>query len=134
MITEISIHEARAREQASSQKLVHAVRDAGGEDRDFADVQNSIYLAALGSTAKTLMLRQEQTCGDVYKRGPRRGQLKPSDVAKDHLTTEQLTTLEAAVTVVTAALRLRYPNGGATLADIKQLALAEITRHISAAA
>jgi prophage antirepressor-like protein len=118
--------EARLQEKKDYRSIVRAVKEAGGYDRDFADVQNIIYLGLFGMTAKTVRDRQPQVSGERYKRayqGKKAGELRPSRSAKDYLTEEQLKTLDNGVLFITAKLALRYPDGLMTLDDIKSAAM-----------
>ncbi|MFD8685345.1 Bro-N domain-containing protein [Streptomyces sp. NPDC059651] len=113
---------ARLQERKDYRSIIRAVREAGGYDRDFADVQNMAYMALFGMTAETIRDRQPQVSGERYKRdyrGKKAGELRPSKVAKDFLTKEQLTTLDNGVLWMTSTLALRYPEGTAPLDEIK---------------
>ncbi|MCX5234413.1 Bro-N domain-containing protein [Streptomyces prunicolor] len=118
--------EARLQERKDYRQIVRQVREAGGWDRDFADVQNMIYMGLFGMTAETIRQRQPQVNGERYKRDckfGKAGDLRPSKVAKDFLTKEQLNTLDNGVLFITSGLALRFPDGLVTLEDIKDAAL-----------
>ncbi|MFD0210836.1 hypothetical protein ACFVH9_17285 [Streptomyces hirsutus] len=118
--------EARLQEKKDYRAIVRAVREAGGYDRDFADVQNIVYLGLFGMTAQTVRDRQPQVSGERYKRdyrGKKAGELRPSRSAKDYLTKEQLRTLDNGVLFITSKLALRHPDGVMTLDDIKGAAM-----------
>ncbi|BAC73252.1 hypothetical protein AQJ43_23620 [Streptomyces avermitilis] len=118
--------EARLQERKDYRSIIRAVRDAGGQDRDFADVQNMIYLGLFGMTAQTVRERQPQVSGERYKReyrSAKAGDLRPSKVAKDFLTKEQLKALDDGVNYITSVLNLQCPDGVMTLDDIKGAAL-----------
>ncbi|MFD7858541.1 BRO family protein [Streptomyces microflavus] len=118
--------EARLQEKKDYRTIIRAVRDAGGYDRDFADVQNMIYLGLFGMTAQTVRERQPQVSGERYKRdfrGKKAGELRPSKSAKDYLTMEQLNDLDHGVLWITSSLALKYSDGLMTLDDIKNAAL-----------
>ncbi|MET9051772.1 BRO family protein [Streptomyces bacillaris] len=118
--------EARLQERRDYRTIIRAVRDAGGYDRDFADVQNMIYLGLFGMTAQTVRERQPQVSGERYKRdfrGKKAGELRPSKSAKDYLTKDQLKTLDDGVLYITSLLALRHPDGLMTLDDIKGAAM-----------
>lgn len=123
--------ERRHRERMDYRSILRAIADAGGSDRDYADVQNMIYLGLFGSTAKTIMIRQKQMAGDTYQRGALKGSLKPSGAAKDHLTGEQLAVLATGVGMITDLLAVHHPSGRATLEDIK-IAAWEVGRRARA--
>ncbi|MEV1096457.1 hypothetical protein AB0I87_13430 [Streptomyces sp. NPDC049952] len=113
---------ARLQERKDYRSIIRAIQEAGGYDRDFADVQNMAYMALFGMTAETIRDRQPQVSGERYKRdyrGKKAGELRPSKVAKDFLTKEQLKTLDNGVLWMTSTLALRYPDGMAPLDEIK---------------
>jgi prophage antirepressor-like protein len=117
--------EARLQERKDYRTIVRAVRDAGGYDRDFADVQNLMYFGLFGMSADTIKERQPQVSGERYKRdyrGNKAGDLRPSKVAKDFLTREQLKTLDNGVLFISSKLALRHPDGAMSLDDIKDAA------------
>lgn len=109
----------RIAEMKSYGTIRRSIKTAGGEGSDFADVQDLFYMTFFGTRAKTIVKRQPQLLGEPYKVGPKKGQLKPSSVAKDHLTPDQLVVLSNAVPAVNSILALRYPNGDASLSAIK---------------
>jgi prophage antirepressor-like protein len=118
--------EARLQEKKDYRAIIRAVQGAGGYDRDFADVQNIVYLGLFGMTAQTVRERQPQVSGERYKRdyrGKKAGELRPSRSAKDFLTKEQLTTLDNGVLYITSKLALRHPDGVMSLDDIKSAAM-----------
>ncbi|MET9510783.1 BRO family protein [Streptomyces flavidovirens] len=117
---------ARLQERKDYRAIIRAVQGAGGHDRDFADTQNIVYLGLFGMTAQTVRERQPQVSGERYVRdyrGKKAGELRPSKVAKDFLTKEQLKTLDNGVLFITSKLALRHPDGVMTLDDIKSAAM-----------
>lgn len=114
---------ARLKEQVDYKTVVRAVKEAGGEDRDYADVQNAMYMALFGTTAKSIMVTQPQVSGERYKRDckfGKAGELRPSRYAKDYLTEKQLKKLNNGVMYVNSRLAIRFPDGRASLEDINQ--------------
>jgi hypothetical protein len=76
---------------------------------DYRMVQNSLYMGLFGKTAAQIRATQKQRTGEYYIKQPNK--LRPSKVAKDYLTADQLRLLDAAVLASTAQLQARYPNG-----------------------
>ncbi len=100
----------RLQERQDYKNILGALKQGGAvSGDDYRMVQNTLYMGLFGKTAKEIRASQEQRTGEFYKRHP--DKLRPSKVAKDYLTTEQLRLLDAAVLASTAQLQARYPNG-----------------------
>jgi hypothetical protein len=114
---------ARRKEQVDYRRIVKALSASGASDRDYAQVQETLYLGLFGLTAASIRRTRKQVSGDPYKIGQRKGQLRPSTVAKNYLRQDELTRLNSAVLMLTSALDLRYPQGEAPLDVIKLTAM-----------
>lgn len=100
----------RLQERQDYKNILGALKQGGAvSGEDYRMVQNSLYMGLFGKTASEIKASQEQRTGEFYKKQPEK--LKPSKVAKDYLTVEQLRLLDAAVLASTAQLQARYPNG-----------------------
>lgn len=109
----------RLAERREYSTIRRQIKVAGGDSVDFADVQDLFYMTFFDTRARSIVKRQPQTLGQPYKVGPRKGQLRPSNVAKDHMTPAQLQVLNSAVGAVNNILALRFPRGNADLTAIK---------------
>lgn len=100
----------RLQERQDYKNILGALKQGGAlSGEDYRMVQNSLYMGLFGKTAGEIRATQPQRTGEFYKRQP--DKLKPSKVAKDYLTAEQLRLLDAAVLASTAQLQARFPNG-----------------------
>lgn len=100
----------RLQERQDYKNILSALKTGGAvSGEDYRLVQNSLYLGLFGKTASEIRATQPQRTGEFYKKQPEK--LKPSKVAKDYLTSEQLRLLDAAVLASTAQLQARFPSG-----------------------
>lgn len=100
----------RLQERQDYKNILGALRNGGAvSGEDYRMVQNSLYMGLFGKTAAEIRATQKQRTGEYYKAQP--DKLRPSKVAKDFLTADQLRVLDAAVLASTAQLQARYPNG-----------------------
>lgn len=100
----------RLQERQDYKNILGALKQGGAvSGEDYRMVQNSLYMGLFGKTASEIKATQPQRTGEYYKKQP--DKLRPSKVAKDYLTVDQLRLLDAAVLASTAQLQARYPNG-----------------------
>lgn len=109
----------RRQEQLDYRRVITLLARGGAMDRDYAFVQDNLYLDLFGCSARSIRRDRRQLQGDRYKRGPRKGELIPSKVAKDYLTEWELALLNKAVLMLTSMIELAFQHGRATLDDIK---------------
>jgi hypothetical protein len=114
---------ARRWEQVDYRNVTRALASGGAIDRDYAYVQDTLYLGLFGSSARQIVKTRNQLTGERYLRGALVGQLRPSKVAKNYLTEQELKRLHAAVTVMTSTLELAFPDGTASVDQIKVMAM-----------
>lgn len=112
----------RRREQVDYKRIIAALAANGATGKDYAQVQDTLYLGLFGCSAQTMRTTRTQLQGDRYKSGSRKGELIPSPVAKNYLTEQELGRLNQAVLFMTTLSELRY-NGSMTLDQIKMLAM-----------
>lgn len=113
---------ARRKEQVEYKRIIAALAANGAVDKDYAYVQDALYLGLFGASAKTIRASRPQLQGDRYKRGIREGMLIPSVVAKNYLTERELVKLNQAVLLMTSLAELRF-GGSMTVDQIKMLAM-----------
>lgn len=117
-----SIKLVRLQERMDYRNVIAAIHGGGGDQEDYRDVQDYIYQGLFGMTARTIRTRQDQVNGERYKIGTRKGELRPSGVAKDYLTEEQLRMLDAAVLGMTSMLDGWAVRKKITIADVREAA------------
>lgn len=97
----------RLQERKDYRNILNLIKKGGAQDgRDYADVQNHIYMRCFGMTARTLRARQPQIDKPGWEAG------------KNHLTDAQLKLLGNVVLGVQADLGIRHPEGDAKLWEI----------------
>lgn len=102
------IAKRRLEERMDYQAILHSLKLGGAVPDEYAIVQNTLYMALYGMTAKRIVANQDQRSGVPRKRGPG---LRKSTVAKDFLTEEQLALLNSTVLATIAQIQLRHPGG-----------------------
>lgn len=117
------IAKRRLEERMDYRAVLHSLKCGGAVQEDYGFVQNTLYTALFGMTARVIVGTQEQRTGTPRKRGS--GFCK-STVAKDFFTEEQLAELNSTVLATIAQLQLHHPSG-ATPAE----AIAAINRAVS---
>lgn len=117
---EADVRLIRLQERMDYRNITARAKGAGAVGRDYADLQNYLYLRAIGMTAKTVLAVQPQVDGKRYVRGAKAGELIPTGTAKDHLTEVQLKRVDAVVLGVSALLDLKHPDGCAPLGAIRE--------------
>jgi hypothetical protein len=91
----------RLQERMDYKVIRHALKAGGAESGEaYRRVQDALYSVLFGKTASVIRATQPQVQGDRYKTGARKGQIRPSTVAKDYLTEDQLKLLNRAVLAV----------------------------------
>ncbi len=114
---------ARRKEQVDYKRIIAALSASGAVDKDYRQVQDTLYLGLFGASAKTIRDSRPQLQGERYRVGPNKGELRPSTVAKNYLTEQELQRLNEAVQWMTSMAALRYPDGVMPLDSIKLMAM-----------
>ncbi len=115
---------ARQVERVDYRNVTRALSQGGAINKDYAQVQDTLYLGLFGVTARTLVRTRNQQTGERLKRGTAGGFTAASKkVAKNYLNAQELGQLNAAVLMMTSTLAIRFPGGTASLDDIKACAI-----------
>ncbi len=115
---------ARQVERVDYRNVTRALSQGGAINKDYAQVQDTLYLGLFGVTARTLVRTRNQQTGERLKRGTAGGLTAASKkVAKNYLTVQELDQLNAAVLMMTSTLAIRFPGGTASHDDIKACAI-----------
>lgn len=117
------IAKRRLEERMDYRSVLHSLKNGGAAPEDYGFVQNTLYAALFGMTARVIVATQPQRTGVPRKRG---GGFRKSTTAKDFFTEEQLALLNSTVLATVAQLQLHHPNG-ATPPEV----IAAINRAVS---
>jgi prophage antirepressor-like protein len=126
------IAQGRLEERSDYKSILHALKLGGAVADEYRFVQNTLYLSLFGKTAAQIRVSQPQQSGVERKDG--RGLVK-SNVAKDHLSPQQLKLLGSTVLATIAQIELHHPEGAtaAEMTDAIHRAISIIKRPAGAA-
>lgn len=103
-----TVAKKRIEERMDYKSVLHFLKLGGAVDDEYRMVQNHLYITLFGMTAARIRATQPQRTGIPRKRG---GGFRKSTVAKDFLTEDQLSMLNATVLATIAQIQLYCPNG-----------------------
>jgi prophage antirepressor-like protein len=126
------IAQGRLEERSDYKSILHALKLGGAVADEYRFVQNTLYLSLFGKTAAQIRVSQPQQSGVERKDG--KGLVK-SNVAKDHLSPQQLKLLGSTVLATIAQIELHHPEGAtaAEMTDAIHRAISIIKRPAGAA-
>lgn len=127
----LALRAARMIEAMDYKSVIALIATKDADGTDYGTIQNNFYLHLFGMTAKRIVKTRPQLQGDRYKVGPRRGALRPSTIAKNYLTEQELSLLAEAVGMFQKVAEFASFSRDLTLDDIKRLSV-EVAQKIAA--